>query len=101
MHASARTFAVVALIVILAGAVPSARQGEQARLTGRVTDGSGGALPGVTVTFSLARSKPVVVVTDKVGQYQSPPLPPDTYCGDLHDVGIRDPDQPGRGAAAG
>jgi hypothetical protein len=80
MHAPARTFAVAALIVILAGAVPFSQQGEQARLTGRVTDGSGGALPGVTVTLSAPRgSRPVVVVTDRVGQYRSPPLAPDTY----------------------
>ena len=80
MHVTARTFALVAVIAMLAYAVPSARQAEQARLTGRVTDGSGGALPGVTVTLSAPPlSRPVVVVTDKVGQYQSPPLTPDTY----------------------
>jgi hypothetical protein len=55
-------------------------QGEQARLTGRVTDGSGAALPGATVTVAPARpGKSVVVVTDAVGQYQTPPLPAGTY----------------------
>ena len=79
MHVPARTFALALLIALMAGAAPWARQGDQARLTGRVTDGSGGALPGVTVTLNGPRSKPVVVISDKVGQYQSPPLPPDTY----------------------
>ncbi|HUE88103.1 MAG TPA: carboxypeptidase-like regulatory domain-containing protein [Vicinamibacterales bacterium] len=50
------------------------------RLTGRVTDGSGGALPGVTVTIASDRiGAPVVLVTDEVGRYNSPPLPAGTY----------------------
>jgi hypothetical protein len=57
-----------------------AQQLEHARLTGRVTDGSGAALPGVTVTLVSARvSDPVVLITDDVGRYTSPPLPPGTY----------------------
>ena len=55
MHVPARTFAIVLLLALMAGATPWARQGDQARLTGRVTDGSGGALPGVTVTLSGPR----------------------------------------------
>lgn len=60
---------------------PGAAQGEHARLTGRVTDGSGLALPGVTVSVAPAsgKGKPAVVVTDAVGQYQTPPMPPGTY----------------------
>lgn len=55
-------------------------QPEQARLTGRVTDGSGGALPGATVTITgPGASRPVIVVTNEVGQYQTPPLQPGTY----------------------
>ncbi|MCC7125710.1 MAG: carboxypeptidase regulatory-like domain-containing protein [Acidobacteria bacterium] len=71
----------LALIFTLAFAAPAfAAQSDQGRFTGRVTDGSGGALPGVTVTITGARgSKPVVVTTDSVGQYQSPPLPDGSY----------------------
>lgn len=57
-----------------------AAQADQGRFSGRVTDSSGGALPGATVTVTSTRlSKPVVVVTDGVGQYATPPLAPDTY----------------------
>jgi hypothetical protein len=55
-------------------------QGEQARVTGRVADASGAALPGVTVTIVSSRvTDPAVVVTDQVGRFTSPPLPPGTY----------------------
>jgi hypothetical protein len=55
-------------------------QGDPARLTGRVTDESGAALPGASVTMTSAKgSKPIVVVTDSVGQYHTPPLPAGTY----------------------
>lgn len=55
-------------------------QPEQPRLTGRVADGSGGALPGATVTIvSTQIGEPVVVITDEVGRYLSPPLAPGTY----------------------
>jgi hypothetical protein len=49
-------------------------------MTGRVTDESGAALPGATVTLTSPRSsKPIVVITDAVGQYQTPSMPPGTY----------------------
>ncbi len=71
----------LALIFTLAAAVPAiAAQSDQGRFTGRVTDGSGGALPGVTVTITGTRAaKAVTVTTDSVGQYQSPPLPEGSY----------------------
>jgi hypothetical protein len=69
----------IALFVTLAAATTAA-QALQPRLTGRVTDGSGAALPGVTVTIASDRvSTPVVVVTDEVGRYHSPALPAGTY----------------------
>jgi Fe2+ transport system protein FeoA len=73
--------AMLVVLGLLAGLPAQAfGQGEQARLTGRVTDGSGAALPGATVTITPAKQgKPVVVVTDAVGQYQTPPLPAGTY----------------------
>ncbi len=69
----------IALFVTLAAATTAA-QNLQPRLTGRVTDGSGAALPGVTVTIASDRvSTPVVLITDEVGRYTSPPLPEGTY----------------------
>ena len=66
--------------LVVAAALPSAAHEAPGRLTGRVTDGSGGALPGVTVTVtSPLLPAPVTVVSDGTGQYLSPPLPPDTY----------------------
>lgn len=74
-------FALAAAIALLTTGATSLRaQGETGRLTGRVTDGSGLGLPGATVTIAAPKSsKSVVVVTDGVGQYQTPPLPPGTY----------------------
>jgi hypothetical protein len=73
---------IVALAAVAAFATPhaAAAQGEQSRITGKVTDGSGGALPGVTVTIASPRlAKPITVFTDGVGQYSSPPLQSATY----------------------
>jgi hypothetical protein len=81
MKAFRSALAVVAVLGLMA-AVPAGAtsQGEQGRLTGRVTDDSGAALPGATVTITPAKpGKPVVVVTDAVGQYQTPPLPAGSY----------------------
>ncbi len=83
MKALRPALALIAVLSLITGepAQAGARaQGEHGRLTGRVTDGSGAALPGVTVTIAPSKSgKPVVVVTDAVGQYQTPPLPAGTY----------------------
>src|SRR5262245_24625409 len=79
MIASPRTFVLAALFngLLLSSALA---QPDQARVTGRVSDASGGALPGVTVTIvSTQRGQPVTVVTDDVGRYISPPLPAGTY----------------------
>ena len=71
---------IAALLLVLTPAVSTFAQTEQARLTGRVADGSGGALPGATVTIvSTQLADPIVVVTDDVGRFTSPPLPAGTY----------------------
>ena len=52
-------------------------QTDRARVMGLVTDGSGGALPGVTVTL---QSRPLVsVVTDGTGRYITPWVTPGKY----------------------
>jgi hypothetical protein len=68
------------VLALLAGAPVLSAQDDTARIRGRVTDSSGAALPGVTVTITPARpGRPHVVVTDRAGTYQSPPLEPGTY----------------------
>lgn len=80
MRSLVSTLALGALVVALGAPVLLGAQAGQARLTGRVTDGSGGALPGATVTIAgPGLSKPVAVVTDEVGRSQTPPLAPGTY----------------------
>jgi hypothetical protein len=68
------------LFVVLLGTSTGWAQGVAGRLTGRVADASGAALPGVTVTISSAMLRqPVVLITDEVGRYNSPPLPAGQY----------------------
>ena len=66
-----------ALLLILP--IRAAAQSDQSRVMGLVTDGSGGALPGVTVTVQSGNRAPAAVVTDEVGRYLTPWLPPGTY----------------------
>lgn len=73
----------VSVVLITCGLASPAvvnAQGLLGRLTGRVSDTSGAALPGVSVTISSDMLRqPVVVVTDEVGRYNSPPLPAGPY----------------------
>jgi hypothetical protein len=64
--------------LLLVPAVTSA-QTDQARVMGMVTDVSGGALPGVTVTVTGAAARPAPVVTDGSGRYLSAWVPPGSY----------------------
>jgi hypothetical protein len=64
--------------VLLIPAVTSAQTG-QARLMGMVTDVSGGALPGVTVTVTGAAARPAPVVTDGAGRYLTAWVAPGSY----------------------
>lgn len=77
MIAFARILALVATVSLLAPPVEG--QENQSRFTGRITDGSGGALPGVTVTIASPRRRSVTVVTDGAGRFLSPALPSETY----------------------
>ena len=68
-------------IVFMLSAVLSATQAEQSRISGQITDGSTGALPGVTVTITSAsnRSLTVVLTTGGNGDYETPLLAPGEY----------------------
>lgn len=57
----------------------AAAQTDRARVMGMVTDGSGGALPGVTVTLRMGQMRPLSVVTDGAGRYLTAWLAPGTY----------------------
>lgn len=54
-------------------------QTDSARVIGTVTDGSGGALPGVTVTLTSGRPGATAVVTDGNGRYATASIAPGTY----------------------
>jgi hypothetical protein len=58
----------------MAGAQP-----QQSRLMGLVTDGSGGSLPGVTVTVRSATTTMTSVVSDGTGRYLTAWIAPGTY----------------------
>jgi hypothetical protein len=75
-----RTFLPVlaAWLVTLSVAV-AASQTQQARLMGVVTDGSGAALPGVSVTIRGGNLAPISVVTDGAGRYLTVWMAPGVY----------------------
>jgi hypothetical protein len=63
--------------VVAAGPAHAQAPADQSRVMGVVTDGSGGALPGVTVT--VAGTRTASVITDGSGRYMTPWLAPGTY----------------------
>ena len=69
--------ALIAWLLVPAAFVSA--QADRARLMGIVTDVSGGALPGATVTITGATMRPASVVTDGSGQYITPWLAPGAY----------------------
>src|SRR5262245_53209507 len=76
-----RRMRVVCVLLLLLGvARHAAAQRTTGGITGKVTDESGGVLPGVTVTLSGAgvAGQPSVVTTE-TGAYRFPLLPPGSY----------------------
>jgi hypothetical protein len=73
--------AIRVLAVILATASPLLAQRTTGEITGTVTDGSGGVLPGVTVTLFGAAlpAAGVSSVSTETGNYRFPALAPGTY----------------------
>ena len=69
----------VAVLVLLAASVGTA-YAQNAQFTGTLKDASGGVLPGVTVTAKNQDTGLIrTAVTDGVGRYRLPALPPGTY----------------------
>ena len=69
--------AMIAWLLIPAAAVSA--QTDRSRVIGIVTDVSGGALPGATVTITGAAIRPASVVTDGSGRYITAWVPPGSY----------------------
>ncbi|HVL69717.1 MAG TPA: carboxypeptidase regulatory-like domain-containing protein [Vicinamibacterales bacterium] len=71
---------IAALLAILLAATAVSAQGTTATLTGVVTDDTGGALPGATVTIRAIETDTTrVVPTDSSGRYRAPLLEPGEY----------------------
>lgn len=73
----ARPFAVLALALALAS--PAFAQEQRGSIEGVVRDASGAVLPGATVDATSNVGPATSTVTDSVGQYRFPALPPGNY----------------------
>ena len=75
------TVGLVATCFLLAlGAIPTHGQETRGAIEGIVKDGTGGVLPGVTVTAKLATTGALqTAITDSVGSYRFPTLAPGLY----------------------
>ena len=67
------------MCVLLASASADAQQAARGSIRGRVTDETGGVLPGVTVALRTGSQQPVVTVTGSSGDYSFNDLNPGTY----------------------
>src|SRR5947207_15555244 len=79
MFVSRRISVVLAILHIIIS-IPAVAQTVTGTMNGTVTDKSGGALPGVTITIRNAETGlERIVVTDKAGFYNAPFLPVGRY----------------------
>jgi len=70
----------LAFAVVLLASSPAFSQGSAGRILGAVTDQSGGAVVGATVTIlDTARGTTRTLTTDQSGEYNAPNLLPSTY----------------------
>src|SRR5579872_3170787 len=75
-----RVFRTVVLSILLCGFAMAANAQQTGSISGKVSDSSGGVLPGVTVEArSAVLPSPRVTVTESDGSYQLPALPPGAY----------------------
>ncbi len=80
MSGVVRRIAIVVCVFALVSATAAWAQVSTGEIFGKVTDGSGGVLPGVTVTLtSPALIQPMTVVTEASGGYRFPSIPIGTY----------------------
>ncbi len=70
----------LALVVLLVPPAPAAAQGTTGSISGFVTDDTGGALPGATVTVHhVETDQKRMVVSDDAGRYRAQQLAPGVY----------------------
>src|SRR5712671_3653659 len=75
-----RRLCTMALIALLASAARGSAQGTTGSISGFVTDDTGGALPGATVTVRhVETDQKRVLVTDGAGRYRAQQLAPGKY----------------------
>src|SRR5437588_8273597 len=71
---------VLALVALFATSAIAGAQSQTGEIFGKVTDSSGGVLPGVTVTLTgPVLLQPLTAVTSETGTYQFPRLEIGTY----------------------
>jgi len=84
----------LALMAVLT-CMPAAWAQTTGRISGKVLDSTGGALPGVTVTVSSPALQGVrTTVTDGTGEYRFPTLPPGKYAVKAELTGFKTTEQP-------
>ena len=80
MSGALRRAGICVCLALLAGVVPAAAQVSTGEIFGKVTDGTGGVLPGVTVTLSgPALIQPQTNISSESGAYRFPRIPIGTY----------------------
>jgi len=68
------------LLLVALAPLPAFAQSSNGTISGTITDDTGAALPGVSVTATnVATSVTRTVVTNATGHYDTPPLVPGTY----------------------
>ena len=72
-------FALVAALLLLVTAMPVVAQEQTSSIEGTIVDGSGAALPGVTVEAVNNRGQRYSAQTDSSGKYRFPSIPPGQY----------------------
>src|SRR5216110_1918880 len=75
-----RFWQTLAMVAMLAPAAPVSAQGTTGSISGFVTDDTGGALPGATVTVRhIETDRKQAIVTDASGRYRAQQLAPGRY----------------------
>ena len=86
-----RRIALSVCLVLLTSAIPAMAQVSTGEVFGKVTDGTGAVMPGVTVTLSgPALIQPQITVTVESGAYRFPRIPIGTYSVSFELTGYRD-----------
>ena len=89
-------------LVLVTSSAPAWAQGTTGNILGVVSDPSGGAVPGVTVTVKNAETGQTrVLTTDGAGRYRAQGLPPGRYDVEAALDGFQASQNPGLGLSIG